>query len=191
MNHHDIQSRVLIYARPSAMDVHPYVLQIYTKELSASQEKMIVLRGKSFIYDVRNIYLSASDPIIFGGMQYSYFDIFRSRPKLHPKNPAFHGVALSSFQIFNENVLYFDIPDQVFFNIQRLSDDFSTFIDVIVENEAGYGLLTRDSYSYRICSWSGFTQEQKPCINGIQLTFTNPTTSYIVYNTNSTPASSM
>ena len=166
----DLQSRVLIYARPSAMDVFPYNIPVLKNSLSADQIKTPVIRGKSFMYDVRNVYLSTSNESIFSGLNPELFNPFASNPKLYFKNPEFRAIQLSAFTVFNETILYFDIPDQIFINIENQSKSI-TFLDVIIENEAGYGLLSRDSYSYRVCSWSGFTQEQKPCISGIKLTF--------------------
>jgi len=163
----DLQSRVLIYARPSAMDVMPYNINVLPASLSAYQVKTVIIRGKSFNFDVRAVYLSASNPNIFQNLNYSVFDPFSGNPKLYVKNKPFYGVSLSSYNIYDEKTLYFDIPDSIFYYIQNASKPFSTRIDVIIENEAGYGLLSRDSYAYRVSSWSGFVQEQKPCIYGI------------------------
>ena len=166
----DLQSRVLIYAKPSATDVVPYTIYVLPPSLSSQQIKTVLIRGKSFIYDIRNVYLSSSNPNIFENLTYSLYNPFADDDKLAPKNPPFFGTPLSSYNIYSEKILYFDIPDNVFYHIQNSAKPFSAYIDVIVENEAGYGLLSRDSYAYRVSSWSGFTQEQKPCVLGIHIT---------------------
>jgi hypothetical protein len=160
--------RVTITAKPSARNVYPYILTIYPLALSSGQVKTINIIGKSF-YQLKNLYLSSANVSYFNGLNYSYFNPFSSVPNLTNSNPGFFGIVIPTFTILNENLITFDIPDQVFYN-KNLNNLSNTYFDVIVENEAGYGLLSRDSYSYAVSSWSGFVNTQKPSISGIFIT---------------------
>jgi hypothetical protein len=166
-----MDARVLVYAKPSAADVFPYNIYVVTPELSSTQIKNIIVSGKSF-YQLRSLYLSGSDISIFQGLSYNYFNPFVGVEHLDVKNPPFSATLIPKFTVVSENVLQFDIPDRIFYNIHGKTPPYDSHLDVIVENEAGYGLLTRDSIMYRVSSWSGFIQEQKPSISGIYIATT-------------------
>ena len=161
-------ARVLIYAKPSAQNVFPYKISVLMPSISSEQLKKIIVSGKSF-YEIRNVYLSASDVTIFNSLSYACYNPFGNYPKLAPYNPPFCGVSIPFFEVRNENVLMFDVPDAVFYELQKKPIQTENYLDVIVENEAGYGLLTRDSIMYRDSSWRGFTQEVRPCVSGISI----------------------
>lgn len=162
--------RVIITARPSARNVSMYVLNVLPISLSATQQKTIYVVGKSF-FSVRNIYLSGSDPNIFASSSYTYFDPFSAFQKLSAKNVPFYGSVIPEFIIADDKLLSFEIPDNIFYEIVNQPTPYSSNLDIIIENEAGYGLLTRDSITYGISSWSGFVNEQYPCISGIEIKY--------------------
>jgi len=160
---------VYVYAKPSAVNVNPYTLTIYPLVLSGVQTKTISIFSKS-LFDIKNVYLSAADSSVFDGLYYNFYDPFQNSENLHPTNQGFSAILIPAFE-YTFNNLAFYIPDEIFYNINQKTETYSTFLDVIVENDAGYGLLSRDSYSYRVSSWSGFTNDQLPCISGIKLVY--------------------
>jgi hypothetical protein len=159
--------KVSFYAKPSATDIKPYSLYVLSLPLSSSQSKTVNLLGKSFLLP-RNLYLSAADIELYNGLSYSYFNPFSSFPNLSENNPGFTAYAVPEFTLIGDTKIIFNIPNE-FFNYILQKEGYSTYIDIIIENEAGYGLLSRDSYSYSISSWSGFIPYQKPSINGFLL----------------------
>lgn len=85
--------------------------------------------GKSF-YKVTNVYLS--------GLPYpesTFYNPFSAIPKLSATFPGFFGIKLSNTQYSsnNDNTITFTMP----------SASQGGFVDIIVENQAGYGALTR------------------------------------------------
>jgi hypothetical protein len=156
--------RILLYAKPSATDVKPY--SYYAFPLLNSNQNSLLLYGKSF-FALRNLYLSASEIAAYNGLEYSFFNPFSGIPKLANKNPGFVATVIPSFTQLNNSQIVFDIPQQIFDYVSSKNPSYQIYLNVIIENEAGYGLLSRDSYSYSVSSWRGFEQIQKPCINGI------------------------
>jgi len=157
---------IIIYAKPSATDVKPYSYFVFP--LLSSKQNSISLNGKSF-FALRNLYLSASDISAYNGLEYSFYNPFSAISNLADKNPGFIATVIPSFIQLNDSQIVFDIPQQIFDYVSSKNSSYQIYLDVIIENEAGYGLLTRDSYSYSVSSWSGFQQTQKPCINGISI----------------------
>lgn len=156
--------RNFLYAKPSATDVKPY--NFYTYPFFDSNQNDFVLYGKSFLA-VRNLYLSASDIKVFNNLTVTFYNPFSGIPSLKDSNPGFVATVVPNFLLINNSRIVFNIPDKVFTNVINQPPPYGVYIDVIVENEAGYALLSRDSYNYSISSWSGFVNYQKPCINGI------------------------
>ena len=152
---------ILITAKPSATDVHPYNLFVSPFTVSAK----IVVNGKSFIQP-RNLYLSAADVSIFNGLTYTFFNPFSSFANLSNENKGFTAYVVPEFTLINDKSISFFVPTEI---LQYVSENagYQTYLDIIVENEAGYGLLSRDSYSWSVSSWSGFQSIQKPCIDGV------------------------
>jgi hypothetical protein len=74
------------------------------------------------------------------------FHPFSSIPNMENKYPAFRGITVPEFNLFNENFLSFDLPQ-----IPKKSG----YIDVIVENEAGYGILTKDKHLPKVFAYDG------------------------------------
>lgn len=159
---------IYIYAAPSATNVEPYNILVQPISLSGSQTTTINLIGRSF-WNIENVYLSASDISIFQN-QGSFFNPFSTSNILYPSNKGFYGIVIPYFNIINENNIVFDIPNYIFNYIGNLPTRYSVFLDIIVENEAGYSLLSRDSIAYPVSSWTGFKYNQLPCISGIKIT---------------------
>lgn len=158
---------VYVYAKPSATNVQPYNVFVQPLALSGSQIKTLDIIGQSFL-NVKNVYLSASDQSIFQG-NVSFFNPFSTTTNLYPSNPGFYGIVIPYFTLANGKNILFDIPDYVFYYINSVGIQYFVYLDVIIENEAGYGLLSRDSFQYPVSSWSGFTFTQKPSISGVYI----------------------
>lgn len=118
-----------ISARPQPRNIEPCQIVTFNQ---FDNYKKIEIYGKSF-FDVRNIYLSASDERIFDGI--TLYHPFSSIPNMENKYPSFRGIIVPNFTLYNENFLSFDLP-QIPKN--------SGYVNIIVENEAGYGILTKD-----------------------------------------------
>ena len=161
--------RVLIYAKPSATDVNPYIVSVLLSPISTAQIKEITIMGKSF-FQLRNLYVSGSDPSIFENLNYTYYNPFSSILNLSATNPGFYAYVVPSFYVVDDKIAIFSIPDQIFYSIGEKTPPYSAYLDIIIENEAGYGLLSRDSHTYRVSSWRGFTDDQLPSISGIYIT---------------------
>lgn len=160
--------RVLVYAKPSATDVFPSSIFLFNSVLSSIQTKNIAILGRSF-FQISNVYLSGSDTTVFENLTYSYYSPFSSIKNLSAYNAGFYGTVLDSFTILGDSSLVFKIPHQIIYSIQSKNPPYYCYLDVIVENEAGYGLLSRDSYVYTLSTWSGFINIQKPSISGIYI----------------------
>jgi hypothetical protein len=151
---------VFFYAKPSATNVTPYIIPLLSPSLSSNQVKSIIITGKSFL-NLRNVYLSASNTTIFTNSNYQYFDPFSSVSKLSLTNKGFSGIVIENFTVISEKYVIFDLPDEIFYSI-GYKKPFNCKLDVIIENEAGYGLLTRDSIKYNFIT-------QNPAISGIYM----------------------
>jgi hypothetical protein len=161
-------SRIIVYAKPSATDVFPYNLYIVNPILSAKQEKQIVITGKSF-YQIQNVFLSSSDTSILQNLNFSYYNPFSAIKNLSALNPSFDASLISQFDVPGEKFMVLDLPDALIYHLQTKPIGYTTYFDILIQNEAGYGQLSRDSYSYSVSSWRGFVQTQKPCISGIKV----------------------
>jgi hypothetical protein len=152
-----------ISARPQPRKINPYRAYAFDNPLSANQIKINVF-GKSF-YDIKNIYVSASNISMFEN--FSFYNPFSAIDSLSGKYPPFNGTIIPSFILFNENYLSFVLPEQPKTN---------GFIDIILENEAGYGKITVDSRLPFLSSCSGATNIQFPYISGFNVLSTEDPT---------------
>jgi hypothetical protein len=143
-------------AKPKIYDIDKYKLVILSSKLSASQTLDFVLIGN--FLNISNVYLSASNSLIFN-IPSTFFNPFSGIEKLSASNIPFYGIKLSSFS-FSEKYLMFD-----FFQIPKLQG----FVDVIVENEAGYSKLSLETIVPTITSCENIKSYQPPCISGIQV----------------------
>lgn len=143
-----------ISARPQIQQINPYKAVI---NQVSSQDISIEIFGKSF-FDVKNIYLSASDNEMFSSV--SYFNPFSAISNLSSKYTGFLGVLIPTFTLFNENYLNFVVPETPL---------KSGRLDIIIENEAGYGKVTTDTILPFISAYSGATNIQFPYISGFEI----------------------
>jgi hypothetical protein len=97
--------------------------------LSANNNVNFTIQGGSF-FEIKNIYLSASNELMFDNIVYN--NPFSNIKNLSANNPGFYGLLLPEFT-YSENYIYFTLPQL---------PKTTGFIDVIIENEAGYGKLT-------------------------------------------------
>lgn len=145
-----------ISARPDLGKAGLYPYQFIVTDQTFLSSLDVSLYGKSFL-NIRNLYLSASDESMFDGI--TFFNPFSSYPS-HISNdyPGFRGIVVPSFTVDSEKVIEFNFPQ-----VPKTSG----FLDVIVENEAGYGKLTIDSRTPFISSYDGAIDIQSPWVNGI------------------------
>jgi len=143
-----------ISARPQIQQINPYKTVI--NQASPTNINVEVF-GKSF-FDIKNIYLSASNNQIFSSL--SYYNPFSAIPSFSSKYSGFLGVLVPTFTIFNENYLSFNLPEMPL---------TSGFLDVIIENEAGYGKVTTDTILPFVSSYSEATNIQFPYVSGFEI----------------------
>jgi hypothetical protein len=141
----------LIEAKPYIRNVNPYIIKLNPPQLSSIGLPQITTYGKNF-FTLNNLYISASNPNMIDGI--TLYNPFSA----DPINPPFEAVSISSFSQ-TDNIISFSLPE-----IKE-----SGFLDIIIQNEAGYGLLSRDSYKNNLSSYDGFIDLQLPCISGIQI----------------------
>jgi hypothetical protein len=101
----------------------------YTPVVFTSASKTFNVYGRSF-YSVTNVYLSG-----YPYQNQTFYNPFSAVPKLSANYPGFFGVKLSStqYQSNNDNTVTFTMP----------SATRAGYVDIIVENPAGYGKLTQ------------------------------------------------
>jgi hypothetical protein len=136
--------------------INPYKILVYIDtDLS---DLNIRITGKLFL-NTRNIYLSASNQTMFNNI--STYNPFLTG-SLTQKNsyPSFQGIQVNEFTIFNDKKIEFVFPEL---------PKTTGFVDVIIENEAGYGKLTTDTRLPFISSFNGAIDIQFPWSNGIQI----------------------
>jgi hypothetical protein len=144
-----------INAKPFIYDVLPYIIAVYPQTHPLSSDNLFfTIKGRSFI-NVKNVYLSASNPNIFPNTT-SYFNPFSGSTKLSANNVGFYASQVLIYGILNNKTI--TLEPQEYYNS-------SGYIDVIVENEAGYGLLSRDS----VLPLSSPYYQQKPSVSGIRV----------------------
>jgi hypothetical protein len=153
-------------ARPFVKSVYPYALVSWEIEDDPLQFELggqildplhFEIYGK-YLLSIRNVYLIPSMSNMLTGCV--LHNPFSAVPNLSALYPAFSGLKLSEFNVLTDETLEFDIPHY------PLTDGN---IDILVENEAGYGRLTRDSLRANIKSWSGWLLEHPPYYKGIQV----------------------
>ena len=132
----DIDDRQTDYltlsARPQPRIVEPCSVLI-SDNPGATIFPTIQIYGKSF-FEIRNVYLSASNENMFTGI--TTYQPFSGISRMDDMYPSFRGIVVPEFILYNENYLTFEMPQIPTQN---------GLIDVIIENEAGYGILTKDN----------------------------------------------
>lgn len=146
----------LINARPQPYDVTPYS---FTLHPYSSTVPAILLTGRSFI-NLKNVYLSSVDTNMFS-VSTEYINPFYNNQKLSSDNIGFSGIDITPYASY--------ISQQyITLNLPSIFQD-SGYFDVILQNEAGFGILSQDSIVTFLSSWSGAINTQRPCISGIQI----------------------
>lgn len=118
----------------------PYILNAFPRYLNfiasnpGEQYLDINLLGKYFIKP-ENVYLSASNPSMLSGIH--LVAPFSAVPKLSAEYPPFYGVKIDSFNYNGDSLIDFNIPQ---------IPTQSGYLDVIVQNEAGYGKITEGHF---------------------------------------------
>jgi hypothetical protein len=148
--------RFFIYAKPRLTDIKPSSVYVLNQDLVQSQNFNFLIKGKPF-YDIRSVYLSSSNTRMFDGI--TFYNPFSAVKKLSADNVGFQGIKLPLFS-YNENCISFQFPQ---------TPKASGFVDVIVENEAGYGKLTVGSRLPFEKTFEGAIDIQKPCVSGIKV----------------------
>lgn len=145
-----------ISARPQIQQINPFKTII-----NQIPENIINIEvfGKSF-FDVKNIYLSASNTQMFSSSAFSYFNPFSAVLNLSSTYSGFLGIIVPSFSLFNENYLSFDLPEY---------PKNVGYLDIIIENEAGYGKVTTDTILPFVSSYPEATNIQFPYISGFEV----------------------
>jgi len=149
---------IIISAKPKPYGVMPYTITIHPSSSPLSGRRLINVIGNSF-WNITNVYLSASDPSILNN-QITFFDPFSACVKLSANNLGFSAIKVLDYYVLSDKFITIDPP--IYFSN-------SGFVDVIVENEAGYGLLSRDSRVPFLSSYKGAEDIQLPCVSGIKL----------------------
>jgi len=122
----------------------------------------IIIKGKSFLRP-RKLYLSASNEMMFEEIR--CFNPFISGTDTQKLSyPPFRGIPVHRFTVIDDKFLTFKLPQP---------PKTIGFIDVIMENEAGYGKLTKDTILPYISTFNGSENLQFPWISGIEITYYN------------------
>lgn len=108
------------------------------------------LYGKDF-FNITDMYLTTADPLMF--TDYQFHDPFVDT-KRHSTYPGFWGKKISTFKVNSLTNIEFTIPDNI---------TTPGVFDIIVKNEAGYSVLSTDSYLPHSPTY------QPPCTNGIHV----------------------
>jgi|GEM_PF-870226 len=153
-----------VSARPFINTLDPYEIYVNSTNPLSSNISPISLYGNNFSY-VYNVYLSSSNNGLLPNT--SYYSPFSSISSLSAYYPGFSGYLLSEFVLTSDNYIQFELPQTP---LQ------SGFIDIILENEAGYGKLTLDTqkpyrnpYPVENPLHNDYLQYQPPSISGIQI----------------------
>lgn len=137
---------VSISARPQPKWINPLHLPLIFTQ-TPSNLPIIEIFGKHFL-QTRAVYISASNPGAFNEEE-SIFNPFASLSSLSSHYPAFKGYVIPEFTIYNDHFISFELP----YSVQSNSK-----IDIILENEAGYGTVIKDTNSImKDLSGDGYT----------------------------------
>jgi hypothetical protein len=146
-----------IYAKPLIHGVNHETIYLNNSAFFTDKDLNILVHGKD-LKELTAVYLSASDINMFDNLY--YVNHFSNIKNLSSDNPPFSGVIIPIF-IYKENYIGFTLPQ-----IPKTTG----YIDIIVENEAGYGKLTTGSIVPFLSSWRGSIDIQSPSISGIHVT---------------------
>lgn len=128
-------SSISISARPQIRYVTP--TSLYFLSGSNTTDKGIEIYGESFT-NLTNIYLSADNPNIFT-TPVSNFNPF-SGTYMEQTYPSFNAIPVSAFS-YDSGLIYFELPQ---LKTNLFPYDYPITLDLIVQNEAGYGRMIKD-----------------------------------------------
>lgn len=136
--------------------VNPYTFIVSLSTLASSIS--VAIKGKS-ILSPTNLFLSGSSPLMFS--QLTRIDPFCNDERMRSSYPSFSGVVVPNFLVLEDKYLIFTFPE---------TPKVSGFVDVIVQNEAGYGSLVIDSRLPFVSAYEGAEDIQFPWVNGLIFT---------------------
>ena len=152
-----------ISARPTITEVSPF---LYFPPTGPNKFNIF---GNMYDY-VTNVYVSGSDGV-FGNM--STFNPAATNAAISALYPPFSGVEVTDWTLLNNNHIEFNMPSAI----------GSGKIDVIVFNDAGYGILTQDTYNKIDWNFNPYPESssghstyvpyQPPWIDGIDVELLN------------------
>lgn len=145
-----------ISAKPKLIDAAPIKVSVFPQTYPVETNSYISVQGKSFL-NIRGVYLSGSNPSIFPNKT-TYYNPFSAVQNLSANNPGFTAAKVENFLVQGEYYIVLEIPELYY---------KSGYVDIIVENEAGYGLLSRDCRVPFLSTFPGAINIQSPCISGI------------------------
>jgi hypothetical protein len=135
----------------------------YAPSALIGETKTFNVYGKSFI-QIKNVYLQGI-PYQF---QQTLYNPFSAVPKLSANYPAFNAIKLdpSQYTSNNDNTVTFTMP----------SASRGGFVDIILENQAGYGALTRyaiketyNPYTSGTPEYEAFQPYVRPWSQGVKI----------------------
>jgi len=133
-----------------------YPNRIYVGTNTPASSIDVLVRGK-LLLNLRNLYLSASNPAMFTGTtQYNPFSACGNRIK--NAYPAFEAVLIPNFTTISDDIVVFTFPE---------TPKTVGYVDIIAENEAGYGKFTTDTMLPYLSSFPDSVNIQFPWTLGI------------------------
>jgi hypothetical protein len=146
------------------ISARPFIFKPLPFALSVSSNDNIVLFGDMFQY-TSAIYIIPT-PNVYPNSALSYFDPFSSYPYLSATYPGFSAIKFYNWYIENEKAIVMTLD----------SATSAGYIDVIVENDAGYGRMSQDCISKTInpyisgtSDYNNWTAYQVPWLSGINI----------------------
>ena len=134
-------------------NVTPYSFIVGSTTPASSLEVSLV--GRKFL-NLRNLYLSGSNIGMFDNL--TYFSPFSGISSMSNIYPPFSAILIPEFIVESDKNITFTFPQK---------PKTEGFIEIIAENEAGYGKLTTDSRYPFISSYQGAIDIQNPWVDGI------------------------
>lgn len=148
--------RFFIYAKPKLTNIKPSSLYVLNQDISSIQSFNFLVKGKPF-YDIRSVYLSSSNPNMFNGI--TFYNPFSAVKKLSAENLGFYAIKVPLFS-YSEHCISFKFPQ---------TPKGNGYVDVIAENEAGYGKLTTGSWLPFEKTYEDAVEMQNPSVSGIKV----------------------
>ena len=133
--------------------VIPYIFYVSPTTPASSLQVSIV--GRKFL-ELQSLYLSGSNVEMFDGI--TSFNPFSASLRMSNMYPAFSAIIIPEFTVESDKIVTFTFPQ---------TPKTEGYVEIIAENEAGYGKLTTDSRYPFLSSYQGAEDIQNPWVNGI------------------------